>query len=203
MVLYAGRIASEKGIQELPQIIARIRERIPNAVLALAGTGPLSEEMKRELPDAYHLGWLPREKLAAVYASSDVLVLPSWFDTFSCVVLEAMACGLPVVAYNTKGPRDLILNGVCGYHADSTEAMADLAADYLLQPGLAATFRRAAVERAAQFEAGPIVDRLLSFTGISQEAVESQEGLVKVSAGQSEPAFAIPGEGIDPTLEDF
>ncbi len=205
VLLFAGRIAAEKGVRELPQILARVRERFPNTVLALAGTGPLSEEMKRELPEAYHLGWLPHEKLAAVYAASDLLLLPSWFDTFSCVVLEAMACGLPVVAYDTKGPRDLILNGVCGYHAQSTESMADLAADYLSQPGLAATFRRAAVERAAQFEAGPIMDQLLARAGVSQEAVDSKEGMVSLSSGK-EPAenfFAVQLDGIDPTLEDF
>jgi hypothetical protein len=95
-----------------------------------------------------------------------MLLLPSWFDTFSCVLVEAMACGLPAVAYDTKGPRDLILDGVCGYHAQSPESMATLAANYLTQPHLAATFRRAAVERAAQFEAVPIMDHLIADCGL-------------------------------------
>ncbi len=201
VLLFAGRVAAEKGVRELPATLAKIRERVPNAVLAFAGTGPLSEEMKRELPDAYHFGWLPPEKLAEVYAASDLLLLPSWFDTFSCVVLEAMACGLPVVAYNTKGPRDLVLNGVCGYHADSQDHMAQLAADYLLQPNLAATFRRAAVERAAQFEAEPILNKLLLNTGVLDAMKEEEAKPIREQAELvvQENGFSL----IDPSLEDF
>ncbi|MCD6023392.1 MAG: glycosyltransferase [Fibrobacteria bacterium] len=166
VLLFAGRLSAEKGLRDLPQVLADIRRRCPEAVLAFAGTGPLEEELKEKIPDAVFLGWMDPARLAAAFAAADLLLLPSWFDTFSCVLLEAMACGLPAIAYDTKGPRDLILNGVCGFHAGSPEAMAFLAAEYLTKPHGAATFRRAAVERAAQFEAGPLMDRLLQDCGL-------------------------------------
>jgi glycosyltransferase involved in cell wall biosynthesis len=168
-LLFAGRLSAEKGLRDLPAVLAKARERAPDPsrlVLAFAGTGPMETELRATFPDAVFLGWLPPEKLAEAFAASDLLLLPSWFDTFSCVLLEAMACGLPAVAYDTKGPRDLILDGVCGYRARSAEEMGTLAGDYLARPQLAATFRRAAVERAAQFEAGPIMNRLLADVGL-------------------------------------
>jgi len=178
ILLFAGRLSAEKGLRDLPEVLAGIRRRCPEAVLAFAGTGPMMDELKAKIHDAIFLGWMGPAALAEAFAAADLLLLPSWFDTFSCVLLEAMACGLPAVAYDTKGPRDLILNGVCGYHADSPESMARLAADYLTQPHLTATFRRAAVERAARFEAGPIMDRLLSDCGLgsSKKNREQAEG---------------------------
>ena len=166
ILLFAGRLSAEKGLRDLPEVLAGIRRRCPGAVLAFAGTGPMLDELKAKIPDAIFLGWMGPAQLAAAFAAADMLLLPSWFDTFSCVLLEAMACGLPAVAYDTKGPRDLILDGVCGYRAQSPESMATLAADYLTQPHLAATFRRAAVERAAQFEAAPIMDLLVADCGL-------------------------------------
>jgi glycosyltransferase involved in cell wall biosynthesis len=175
VLLFAGRLSAEKGLRDLPRVLAEIRLRCPGAVLAFAGTGPLQEELKEKIPDAIFLGWMGPDRLAAAFAAADLLLLPSWFDTFSCVLLEAMACGLPAIAYDTKGPRDIILNGVCGYHADSPGTMASLAADYLANPRLAATFRRAAVERAARFEAGPLMDRLLRDCGLRLPTLKTHE----------------------------
>lgn len=162
ILIFAGRLSAEKGLRDLPEVIAAARAQAPGALLAFAGTGPLERELRAAHPDAVFLGWLSPEKLARAFAASDLLLLPSWFDTFSCVLLEAMACGLPAVAYDTKGPRDLIRAGVCGYHARSASEMGELAGDYLAHPQRAATFRRAAVERAAEFEAGGIMDRMLN-----------------------------------------
>jgi glycosyltransferase involved in cell wall biosynthesis len=175
VLLFAGRLSAEKGLRDLPGVLAKIRERVPGAMMAFAGTGPMEAELRETLPDAIFLGWLPPEKLADAFAASDLLLLPSWFDTFSCVLLEAMACGLPAIAYDTKGPRDLILEGVCGYRAGSADEMGTLAGDYLSRPHLAATFRRAAVERAAQFEAVPIMDRLMGDLGVPTRGKVAEE----------------------------
>ena len=180
ILLFAGRLSAEKGLRDLPGVLAKVRETVPHAVLAFAGTGPMEAELRELVPDAIFLGWLPPERLADAFAAADLLLLPSWFDTFSCVLLEAMACGLPAVAYDTKGPHDLILDRVSGYRANSADEMGSLAAEYLARPHLAATFRRAAVERAAGFEAGPIMDGLLGDLGISVQA--KMEDIIGVPA---------------------
>jgi glycosyltransferase involved in cell wall biosynthesis len=175
VLLFAGRLSAEKGLRDLTDVIAAARTRLtemngehntPPIVLAFAGTGPMEAELRAAHPDALFLGWLGPDRLAEAFAASDLLLLPSWFDTFSCVLLEGMACGLPAVVYDTKGPRDLVRDGVCGYHAQSAADMGRHAGEYLAQPHLAATFRRAAVERAAQFEATAIMDRLLEDVGV-------------------------------------
>ena len=61
-----------------------------------------------------YLGVLEREELATVYAAADVFVFPSKTDTFGLVLLEAMACGLPVAAYPVTGPRDVIGDSKAG-----------------------------------------------------------------------------------------
>ncbi len=171
VLLFAGRLSFEKGLRDLPQILAKVRALVPEAVLAVAGTGPAEAWLREALPDTVFLGWQDKPGLARAYAAADLLVLPSWFDTFSCALLEGLSCGLPAVAYATKGPADLILDGVNGYLARDVDHMGDLCADYLAHPERAATFRRAAAERGANFEAEPILQNLLTAMGLQGESV--------------------------------
>ena len=124
VVMYAGRISKEKGVLELAAIMEMIWSVIPEVQLVVAGTGPAEEELKRKLPEACFTGWIEPEFLQRLYLASDILLLPSRFDTFSCVVLEALSCGLPVAAYNTKGPRDILEDLVSGYLVETAEQMA-------------------------------------------------------------------------------
>jgi glycosyltransferase involved in cell wall biosynthesis len=124
VLLYAGRLSAEKGVFDLAEIYAKVSEVIPGTKLLIAGTGPAEAELKKQLPDAVFLGWVDRKNLPALYARADYLVLPSRFDTFGCVVLEAMACGTPVAAYNTKGPADIISDGEDGVLRDNPTDLA-------------------------------------------------------------------------------
>ena len=74
----------------------------------VVGTGPALERIRARFPKTNFLGVLERDDLAKVYAAADVFVFPSRTDTFGLVLLEAMACGLPVAAYPVTGPRDVI-----------------------------------------------------------------------------------------------
>ncbi|PPD44965.1 MAG: alpha-mannosyltransferase [Methylocystis sp.] len=99
--LYAGRLAVEKNVE------AFLSLDLPGTKL-VAGDGPARAALEARFPDARFLGVKTSAELAALYASSDVFVFPSRTDTFGMVLLEAMACGLPVAAYPVMGPLDVV-----------------------------------------------------------------------------------------------
>ena len=63
-------------------------------------------------------GFVAHDELRGWYNQADVFVFPSKTDTFGLVMLEAMACGLPVVGYDVTGPRDIVRNGITGFVGD-------------------------------------------------------------------------------------
>lgn len=166
VLLFAGRLSEEKGVLELPAVLAEVRRSRPETRLVLCGTGPAEAALKELLPDALFLGWTPKEKLAQVYAAADFLVLPSRFDTFGCVVLEAMACGLPVLAYDCKGPRDLVEHGRSGYLGARPEDLAFHAVQALSEPGRMEHLRQGAVRCATDYRPEEIMDKLLADMGL-------------------------------------
>lgn len=166
-VVYAGRLSKEKGIMELSEIFAKIREKYPDLNIIIAGTGPEEDQLKQLLPEATFLGWVEQKQLLDLYSSADLLLLPSRFDTFSCVVLEAMSCGLPVIAYNTKGPKDIISDGKNGFLAENKEDFSRKAIHYLNQEGLHKKIRQAARLRSKDYDAVTIVNQLLIDTQLT------------------------------------
>src|SRR5262249_51426893 len=80
----------------------------------VVGDGPALARLKAEFPDAVFLGKQTGQALAACYAGADVFVFPSKTDTFGLVMIEAMACGLPVAAYPVVGPIDIITEAKVG-----------------------------------------------------------------------------------------
>lgn len=105
--LYVGRVAVEKNIEAFLEL------KLPGSKWVV-GDGPALAGLKAKYPEVSYLGVLQQEELAKVYASADVFVFPSKTDTFGLVLLEAMACGLPVAAYPVTGPIDVIGNSNSG-----------------------------------------------------------------------------------------
>ena len=101
ILLNVGRVAVEKNVEAFLEL------DLPGSKWVV-GTGPALERIQARHPHVNYLGLLDREELAKVYAAADVFVFPSRTDTFGLVLLEAMACGLPVAAYPVTGPRDVI-----------------------------------------------------------------------------------------------
>jgi glycosyltransferase involved in cell wall biosynthesis len=161
-------LSEEKGVMDLPDIFRKIKERIPGARLALAGTGPCLDRLKAALPEAIFLGWVGPDRLAEAYSAADLLLLPSWFDTFSCSLLEALGCGLPALAFDTKGPRDILAGESGGLLAESPAQMADLAARLLEDPERMRILKTRALERAAEYRPVPIMDGMLRDLGLSE-----------------------------------
>jgi glycosyltransferase involved in cell wall biosynthesis len=99
--LYVGRVAVEKNIE------AFLALDLPGSKW-VAGAGPSLNGIRARYPSVNFLGVLDPQELAQVYAAADVFVFPSKTDTFGLVLLEAMACGLPVAAYPVTGPLDVL-----------------------------------------------------------------------------------------------
>lgn len=105
--LFAGRVAVEKNIE------AFLKLDLPGEKW-VAGDGPQRAKLEAKYPDVKWLGMLDQDTLARAYQLADVFVFPSLTDTFGLVLLEAMACGLPVAAYPVTGPLDVVGNSGAG-----------------------------------------------------------------------------------------
>jgi glycosyltransferase involved in cell wall biosynthesis len=113
---YAGRVAIEKNIE------AFLSLDLPGSKLVI-GDGPQREELESRHPDVRFVGYKMGEELAMHLADADVFVFPSLTDTFGLVMLEALACGVPVAAFPVQGPKDVILDERVGcLSADLREA---------------------------------------------------------------------------------
>ncbi|WP_240342958.1 MULTISPECIES: glycosyltransferase family 4 protein [Paenibacillus] len=110
ILLYVGRIAPEKDIATLTLAMQQLPEHMQARVhWIIVGDGPLLPKMRMQSPpNVTFTGYLHGEDLAAMYASADLFVFPSSTETFGNVVLEAMASGLPVLAANGGGVKDLV-----------------------------------------------------------------------------------------------
>ena len=105
--LYVGRLAIEKNVE------AFLALDLPGSQIVI-GDGPQHAELKARFPKAIFLGQKVGDDLAQLYAAADVFVFPSLTDTFGLVILEALACGVPVAAYPVAGPKDILREGVSG-----------------------------------------------------------------------------------------
>ena len=111
VLLYVGRIAPEKN---LPQFLDA---QVPGHKVVV-GDGPDLGQLRNRYPEVTFLGPLSGEALARAYCSADVFVFPSRTDTFGLVLIEALACGLPVAALPVPGPLDIIGCTGRGPHGD-------------------------------------------------------------------------------------
>ena len=107
-LLYVGRISREKDLDLLAAAYGRLRDEGLPVQLFIVGHGPYSEALAKCLPEAFFTGYLSGKELATAYASSDIFVFPSTTDTFGNVILEAQACGVPVVVSDSGGPKELV-----------------------------------------------------------------------------------------------
>jgi len=161
VLLYAGRISKEKDVFELVDIYNKLKSQITDLKIVICGSGPEEILLKEKLPNAYFTGWVERKQLPEIYSSADLLVLPSKFDTFSMVVLEAMSCGLPVTTYNTKGPKDIIQNRKNGFVCNGKSEIIKSIKEYFSNTKLQSGMKTEAIFRASQYNSKKIIDELM------------------------------------------
>jgi glycosyltransferase involved in cell wall biosynthesis len=152
-IAFAGRLSPEKGVDTLIQAAGRL-----NAFLHVAGEGPEAERLAaladREAPGLVRFhGRLAKPQLHELLRTSSVVAVPSrWHENQPMIVLEAMACGIPVVASDLGGLSELIepgVNGALTAH-DCPEALAGGLAPFLENPDAALAMGRAARARVVQ-----------------------------------------------------
>ncbi|MCO8146349.1 glycosyltransferase family 1 protein [Rhodovulum tesquicola] len=101
VLLYVGRLAPEKNIEAFLALPGPARK-------VVVGDGPLLPALRQRHPEVDFRGTLTGQTLADAYRAADVFVFPSRTDTFGIVVIEALACGIPVAAYPALGPREIV-----------------------------------------------------------------------------------------------
>ncbi len=115
--LSVGRVAPEKNLE------AFLALPLPGTKVVI-GDGPAAGALKARFPDTVFLGARPHASLPAFYAGADVFVFPSRTDTFGLVLIEALACGLPVAAFPAPGPVDVIGESGVGVIGNDLQAAA-------------------------------------------------------------------------------
>jgi phosphatidylinositol alpha 1,6-mannosyltransferase len=138
VVAFLGRVVMEKGLDVFADAIhALVQRGIKHRVLVI-GEGPARPWFEQQLPDAIFTGEISGNDLSRALASADLLLNPSITEAFGNVTLEAMACGLPVIAAEATGATNLVRQSVTGTLVDGTEPeeFADALEAYALDPDL-------------------------------------------------------------------
>jgi glycosyltransferase involved in cell wall biosynthesis len=128
-VLHVGRIAPEKNLELAVRAFHALRERAPRARLVVVGDGPALAALAARHPDVVFAGIRRGEDLARHYASADLFLFPSLTETFGNVTLEALASGVPVVAFDYGAAREHIDSPLAGARVprDDEQAFVDAA----------------------------------------------------------------------------
>ncbi len=130
VVLFVGRLYKDKGVKYLIKAFKAIRDRYSGVKLIIAGNGPERERLELQAAkydlrkDVIFLGHYPHHKIPELYNVCDVFVLPSLIEPFGMVLIEAMACGKPVIGSKVGGILDIIEDGKNGFltkAGDSTQ----------------------------------------------------------------------------------
>lgn len=125
LVLHVGRLAKEKNLEVLIDAFATARDALgTRARFVIAGEGPMGERISARIPWVTRLGFVDRDRLAALYASADVCVLPSHTETCGLVALEAMASGVPVIAAAAAGLSESVVHRMNGLLITPHDALA-------------------------------------------------------------------------------
>lgn len=162
-VIHVGRLAPEKNLPLLIDAFLALRSIRPQSRMVLVGGGPESKRMQRDHPDFVFAGFRTGEDLARHYASAHIFLFPSLTETFGNALLEAMASGLAVVAFDSAAAREHVQDGVNGLKAaygDEAEFLS-LASALAVSPGAVRRLGQAARATAQDLAWESVLDKLL------------------------------------------
>jgi glycosyltransferase involved in cell wall biosynthesis len=183
VVAHVGRLAAEKNLGLLLQAFDAVRRARPDSRLLLVGDGPERAALQARCPDAVFAGMRSGDDLAAHYASADAFVFPSMTETFGNVVPEAMASGLPVLAYDHAAAGQLIRSG----HNGLLARLGDAAGFVALAGDLVADAHRACIWGASARQ---------TTLGCQWDQVVAQvEGLMRAALNRHPTALPLSSDG--------
>lgn len=153
VVGFHSRLVMEKGLDVFSDAIDELRRRGIKHRTLIVGDGPARPWLETRLPDAVLAGFMSGTDLGKAVASMDVLFFPSTTETFGNVSLEAMACGLPVVAAAATGSQNLVEHGKTGrlIRPGAIHQFAEALRLYIEDPKLRAAHGKAGEARSAEF----------------------------------------------------
>ncbi len=174
VIAFLGRLVMEKGLDVFADSIDQLRRRGVRHDVMVIGEGPAGDWFKPRLPDAKFVGFQGGTDLARAVASSDILFNPSVTETFGNVTLEAMACGLPVVAARATGSSSIVKHQTTGYLVEPGQItiFADRLQSYCEQPDL----------RLAHGEAALLESQKYQWDAINQVVVDTYVRLIRQRA---------------------
>lgn len=185
VMLYVGRVAFEKNLGFLLEMMEPLRSQQPNALLLIAGEGPASKALQKDVlrrglqEQVRFIGYLDRRReLPDCYCAANVFVFASRTETQGLVLLEAMLLGIPVVALAEMGTRDVLREGEgCHISPDDPAAFANIVANLLNKPEAARALgdrgRAYAAHWTAEAMAGRMVQLYQSLMRPEQRRVSS------------------------------
>ena len=172
VLLWVGRLEKLKGVDILIDAVAQLED--PEVLLLVVGGDEHGQELRRELEEQAReagiegsvrfTGAVPHEDLPAWYSAADVCAVPSYYESFGLVAVEAMACGTPVVASRVGGLVSTVTDGVNGYLIPwrCPEPFAEKLEVLIRNPELRANFARSARESVERFRWDDIARRMES-----------------------------------------
>jgi len=194
VVVYFGRLEWEKGVHDLLAALPRVRRAFPGTRLVVAGQGRQAAALvaqsrklrvRRSVDFAGHL---PDRALKALLVAADVVVLPSRYEPFGIVALEAAAAGAPLVASTAGGLAELVVDGETGLSVTpgDVDAIAGAVRTVLADPAAAARRARAAKARlAAEFSWQRIAEETVAVYESATVRDHQPLGRPKIASGNA------------------
>jgi glycogen(starch) synthase len=168
LVLLIGRLVYEKGFQLALEAMPRVIKAVPGTRFLVAGSGTHEAELKKQAAElglmehGTFLGWIGDDVLQTLYGIADLTVVPSIYEPFGLVALEAMASGCPCIVADTGGLREVVPHEAAAglrFRARDPKALARVAIRVLSDPDLEASLIAAAKEHVLRFDWADVAAR--------------------------------------------